>query len=336
MVADLHADSLLWKRDLLARSNRGHVDIPRMREGNEALQVFTTVTKSPSGLNYESNSRDASDDITALALLQMWPPQTWNDLTERALYQAGKLHGLAQRAPDEFMVVESKADLADLLKRRAGGEAVVGGLLGTEGSHALSGDPDNIQRLYDAGFRMMSLQHFFDNELGGSLHGTKKAGLTEYGRQVVGRMQETGIMIDVSHSSENVVRDVLAMVDRPIVVSHTGTRSHCDTPRNISDDLMVEIADRGGLIGIGYWDAAVCDISIQGIARAIAAAIDLVGEDHVALGSDFDGTVTTRIDASDLGYITEALLERGISEETVAKVMGQNQIDFFMAQLPES
>jgi microsomal dipeptidase-like Zn-dependent dipeptidase len=99
---------------------------------------------------------------------------------------------------------------------------------------------------------------------------------------------------------------------------------------------MVEIADRGGLIGIGYWDAAVCDISIQGIARAIAAAIDLVGEDHVALGSDFDGTVTTRIDASDLGYITEALLERGISEETVAKVMGQNQIDFFMAQLPES
>ncbi|MEX3010108.1 dipeptidase [Hoeflea sp. TYP-13] len=333
-VADLHADSLLWKRDLLTRSDRGHVDVPRMVEGNLALQVFTTVTKSPKGQNYEANSSDAADNITLLALAQMWPPSTWQNLTERALYQAQKLYGFAERAPERLIIIENSDDLKSLISRRASGDEVVGGLLGTEGSHALSKNLDNISRLYDAGFRLMSLQHFFDNALGGSLHGSGKKGLTEFGKQAVRKMEDMGIMIDVSHSSENVVRDTLAIVKRPLIVSHTGTRGHCNTHRNISDDLMVEIANRGGLIGIGYWDAAICDYSPEGIAKAIQAAVALVGEDHVALGSDFDGAVTTKLDASELVLITEALLDLGMDEEIIRKVMGQNQIDFFMKNLP--
>ena len=333
-VADLHADSLLWKRDLLKRSDRGHVDVPRMVEGNVALQVFTTVTKSPKGQNYEENSAEASDNITLLALAHMWPPRTWQNLTERALYQAEKLHGFADRAPDRLVIIKNRDDLNSLLSRRADGEQVVGGLLGTEGSHALSKDLDNIGRLYDAGFRMMSLQHFFDNALGGSLHGSGKKGLTEFGRQSVKKMEEAGIMIDVSHSSENVVRETLEIAVRLLIVSHTGIRGHCDTHRNIADELMVEIAQRGGLIGIGYWDAAICDYSPEGIARALQAAVSLVGPDHVALGSDFDGAVTTKIDASQMALITDALLDLGMDEETVRKVMGQNQIDFFLAYLP--
>ncbi len=182
-VADLHADSLLWKRDLLARSDRGHVDIPRLVDGNVALQVFTTVTKSPKGQNYATNSADAADNITLLALAQLWPPRTWQNLTERALYQAEKLYGFADRAPERLVIIENRSDLEALMSRRAGGEDVVGGMLGTEGSHALSGDLDNIERLHDAGFRMMSLQHFFDNKLGGSLHGSGKKGLTEFGKR---------------------------------------------------------------------------------------------------------------------------------------------------------
>lgn len=334
MIADLHADSLLWKRDLLERSERGHVDVPRMVEGNVALQVFTTVTKSPKGQNYEQNSAEASDNITLLALAQMWPPRTWQNLTERALYQAEKLHGFADRAQEQLVIIKNTDDLSTLLSRREAGEQVVGGLLGTEGSHALSKDLDNIGRLYDAGFRMMSLQHFFDNALGGSLHGSGKKGLTEFGRQSVKKMEEMGIMIDVSHSSEAVVRDILAIATRPLIVSHTGIHGHCNTRRNIADELMVEIAKKGGLIGIGFWKAAVCDYSPEGVARAIQAAVALVGPDHVALGSDFDGAVTTKFDASQMVLITDALLDLGMDKDTIRKVMGQNQIDFFMAWLP--
>ncbi len=90
-IGDWHADSLLWKRDLLKRSDRGQVDIPRLQEGNVAIQMFTAVTKSPSGLNYEHNSADATDNITLLAIGQLWPLRTWQSLFERAMYQAEKL-----------------------------------------------------------------------------------------------------------------------------------------------------------------------------------------------------------------------------------------------------
>ncbi|MBD3646990.1 MAG: peptidase M19, partial [Pseudomonadales bacterium] len=96
-IADLHADTLLWKRDMLQASDRGHVDLPRLGEGNVALQFFAAVTKSPSGQNYEANTAD-SDNITALAVAQLWPPRTWSSLFERAMYQAEKLERDAARA----------------------------------------------------------------------------------------------------------------------------------------------------------------------------------------------------------------------------------------------
>lgn len=334
-IADLHADPLLWDRDLVQRSHRGHHDIPRMIEGNLALQVFTTVTKSPPNISYENNSAEG-DDITLLAIAQLWPVRTWGNLTERALYQARKLHRFAARSGGRLVVVKSAADLDTLLSRRANGEVVVGGVLGTEGSHALSGDLENIDRLYEAGFRMMSLQHFFDNLLGGSLHGTRKGGLTDFGRAAIRRMEAAGVIIDLSHSSEMVVRDTLEIAGRPLVISHTGTRNHCASPRNISDELMIRIAQGGGLIGIGFWKEAICDPSPSGIAKAIQAAVDLVGEDHVALGSDFNGAVTTRIDVSELVYVTDALLALGMEERTIRKVMGENQIAFFRTYLPQA
>lgn len=333
-VADLHADSLLWQRDLTERSERGHVDFPRLQAGNVALQMFTVVTKTPAGLNYHQNPADARDNITLLALAQAWPPATWHSLTARALHQADKLNGFIARAPKQAMLVTSQADLQTLQERRNAGEPVVGALLGTEGSHALDGDIANIQRLYNAGFRMMSLQHFFDNALGGSLHGNSGSGLTEFGRRALAEMDRLNIMIDVSHSAPQVVRDTLAIATRPLIVSHTGTYGHCPSPRNVSDELMQAIAAKGGLIGIGFWRSAACEDTPAGIASAIVAAVALLGEDAVALGSDFDGAVQTRIDASQLALITQALLDKGVPEAVIAKVMGGNQLRFFMANLP--
>jgi len=195
----------------------------------------------------------------------------------------------------------------------------------------------NLDRLYDAGFRLMGLTHFFDNELGASLHGETGAdgGLTDFGRAVVQKMVEKHMIIDLAHASPQVVRETLAMVDVPLVVSHTGIYSQCQHHRNIPDDLIKAIADRGGMIGIGFWDEVTCDATPKGIAASIVAAIRLAGEDHVALGSDFDGAVETTFDVSELPALTQALIDAGLDEPVIAKVMGGNMVRFLAQALPE-
>lgn len=325
IIGDWHADSLLWNRDLLVRNDQGHVDIPRLIEGNVAIQVFTAVTKSPRGQNYQENATDAPDNITLLAMGQMWPPRTWTSLFQRALYQSEKLHDFAE-ASDDLMIIRTVEDLDTLLEARANGSQMVGGLLGIEGAHPLEGDIANLQRLQDAGYRMIALQHFFNNELGGSLHGQGNLGLTEFGVEVVEAVEDRGLILDVAHSSPQVVEEVLAMVDMPIVISHTGIFSHCPSPRNISDQLMQGIAATGGVIAIGFWDDVTCDDSPAGVAGAIMAAIDLTSIDNVSLGSDYDGTVPVAFDASELAALTQALMDAGLDEEGIAKVMGGNLV----------
>lgn len=333
-AADLHSDTLLWHRDVLERANRGHMDIPRLVEGNVAIQVFATVTKAPKALNYQENTAD-SDQVTGAAILQRWPIRTWGSLYERARYQAQRLEKAARRSGGELVFVRNRSDLETVLSARANGQPVTGGLMATEGSHALDGSLENIQNLYDEGFRMMGLHHFFDNKLGGSLHGVSKAGLSEFGRSAVHEMNRLGIIIDVAHSSEAVVREVLTLSSTPLVVSHTGLRGACDQPRNISDELMRRIAGGGGLIGIGYWDGAVCDATPGGIAKSIAYAIELVGVEHIALGSDYDGATSVYFDTSELVVLTQALLDEGLRHAEIRAVMGENQVRFLRKHLPQ-
>ncbi|QBF32442.1 dipeptidase [Thalassococcus sp. S3] len=326
-VGDWHADSLLWNRDLTKRGDYGHVDLPRLIEGNVALQVFTAVTKSPAGQNYDENSAEAFDNITPLAIGQLWPIRTWGSLLERAVYQAERLHRYEARAPEMLKIIRSRADLDALLEARAAGAQTVGGILGIEGAHPLEGDLANLDRLIDEGYRLVGLQHFFDNELGGSLHGEGGHGLTDFGRAVVAEVEARGLILDLAHSSPQVARDVVAMTDMPLVVSHTGLHGHCPVNRNFTDDLMREIAATGGVIGIGYWAEVACDqIDPAGIATMIVAAIDALGEDHVSLGSDFDGSVTTAFDTSEIAALTHALMEAGLTDARIRKVMGENMI----------
>nr|ABB79935.1 predicted Zn-dependent dipeptidase [uncultured bacterium pES01019D12] len=334
LAADLHSDTLLWHRNVLDRSDRGHVDLPRLVEGGVAVQVFSTVTKAPKALNYEENTGD-SDQITGAVILQRWPIRTWGSLYERARYQAQRLDKAAQRSDGALVFLRTAADLESVLESRAQGIAVTGGLMATEGSHALDGSLENIQNLYNEGFRMMGLHHFFDNKLGGSLHGVSKAGLSDFGHDAVVEMNRLGIMIDVAHSSEAVVDDVLALSTTPLVgIPHRGLKVLVNQPRNISDDHMRRIAAAGGLIGIGYWDGAVCDATPAGVARSIAYAVKLVGEQHVALGSDYDGATSVYFDTSELSALTQALLNEGLSDKQIRAVMGGNQIRFFRKHLP--
>lgn len=264
--------------------------------------------------------------------------RTWDSLTERALYQAERLHGFAEASDGHLRVITSEAELDALLTDRAEGQQVVGGLLGIEGAHPLAGDMANLDRLQAAGYRLVGLHHFFDNALGGSLHGQANAGLTAFGRDVVDQVVARGLVLDLAHSSERVARDVVAMTDIPLVVSHTGLRSACDVHRNFPDDLMAEIVANGvdqggGVIGIGYWADVTCDDSPDGVARVIMAAIAALGEDHVSLGSDFDGSVATAFDTSELAALTDALLRAGATEAQIGKVMGGNLLRVLRARL---
>jgi microsomal dipeptidase-like Zn-dependent dipeptidase len=333
-IGDWHADSALWSRDLSIDNDHGHVDIPKLQKGNVALQMFTTVTKSPSGQNYDKNETNTRDNITTLAIVQGWPIKTWTSLYERAVFQSQKIHKLSEENPNDLMLIKSKLDLSSFLEKRKKNTTLIGGLIGTEGSHALDGDLENIKRLYNHGFRMMSLHHFFDNKLGGSLHGTTGDGLSPFGKNAVEIMQDLEIIIDVSHSSENVVKDVLKLSSRPLVVSHTGFNGHCESPRNISDELMKSIANKGGLIAIGYWDGAICDNSPKSVASALMFGIDLVGEDHLSLGSDFDGSITPGFDTSELVAITHWLIKLGATESQIRKIMGKNMLLFIQTYLP--
>ena len=333
-IADLHADTLLWGRDLLERSTYGHVDIPRLADGNVALQVFSLPTKNPRGLNIESNE-DKNDQIFWLAIVDRWPPATWNSLTERALYQARRLHRFARGSHGGFVVIESAADLSSYLERRRLNGKLTAGLLSIEGAHALDGKLENLDVLYRAGYRMMSPSHFFDNDIGGSSAGVRKAGLTDKGREWVRQMEARHMIVDLAHASARTIDDVLAIANRPVVVSHTGVKGTCNNNRNLSDEQIRAVAAKGGLIGIGYWDTATCGTDARAIVKAMRYVSDRVGVEHVALGSDFDGATTAPFDTTGLVEITDAMLEAGYSEQEIRAIMGENVMKFLKENLPE-
>jgi membrane dipeptidase len=322
-VADMHVDSLLWKRNILERSDRGHVDLPRLIEGQYALQVFSSVTKSPAGQNFNSNNAD-TDAITSLVRVQLQPIRTWGSLLQRSLYHAEKLHGFAEASDGKLRVITSPEDIDRLLADRRKGETVVGGMLSIEGLHDLEGKIENLDVLHAAGFRMAGLTHFFDNDIAGSMHGVNKGGLTPLGRQVVARMEALGMIVDLAHSSHATIADVLAMAKRPVISSHGGVLGTCKVNRNLSDDEIKGIAKTGGLIGIGYFKGAICSTEPKDVARAILHVRDVVGIEYVGLGSDFDGGTTVAFDASQVVAVTQALLDAGLSEDDIRKVMGGN------------
>ena len=333
IVADLHCDVLSWNYDLTQKQMANQVDVPRLLEGNVSLQAFTVVTKSPRGLNIENND-DQTDNIFWLALAQRQPLENLFSLTKRAVYQANKLKEDSEKSDGKLVLIKTKSDLKNFLERRKT-EKIVGGWLGIEGAHALDGNLDNIDVLYNAGFRMMSPSHFFDNDIGGSAHGTQKYGLTDKGKEMIRRMEAKNMLVDVSHASTKTINDVLAIATKPVVVSHTGVKGTCDNNRNLSDEQLQAIAKTGGVVGIGFWDTAVCGENAKSIAKAIRYTANIIGTDHVALGSDFDGAVKVPFDTSGEALITEALLNENFTEEEIAKIMGGNVVKLLSENLPE-
>lgn len=332
-ISDLHSDVLLWKRDINQKLEYGHEDIPRMIEANMALQAFTLVNKTPENLNFEQN-RDDSDSITSLFFVQGRPLSSWFDLTQRVIVLSEDLHQQAENSDDKLFIIKSKQDFVDYLKNRKQNNQITAGFLGIEGAHALAGKLENLDVVYQAGVRMIGLTHFFDNEVGGSAHGVVKGGLTKFGRSLIKQMEEKHILVDLSHASTKLIDDVLAIATKPILISHSGVKGTCDNIRNLSDKHLIQIAKTGGIIGIAMFKQAICGTQPSHIAKAIKYTADLIGAKYVALGSDFDGAVTTVFDVTGLPLIVDELLKLGMSENDIRLIMGDNVKRLLLENLP--
>jgi microsomal dipeptidase-like Zn-dependent dipeptidase len=148
-------------------------------------------------------------------------------------------------------------------------------------------------------------------------------------------MERRGMIVDIAHSSHATVAEVLRLATRPVVSSHGGVQATCRENRNLSDDEIRGVARTGGVVGIGVWEGAVCSTAPRATARAMRHVRDLVGINHVALGSDFDGATTVAYDVSRLSLITQALLDEGFSEADIRLAMGGNVLRVLGQALPE-
>ena len=332
-VVDLHADSLLWGRDLRRRASYGHLDIPRLIDGGVALVGLSAATQVPLGANMDRND-ERPDLVTLLALGQRWPRATWGSRLARALHLAFRLRAMAAESASRLTLIETRHDLEAYLARRSTDPSITAAFLSVEGAQALDGDVASIDILAAAGFRMIAPSHLLDTVYGGSAHGAVKGGLSEVGRELLSRTESAGVLVDLAHASSATIDDVLGLAARPVVASHTGVRAAVPGIRNLPDDQVRAIAATGGLVGIGFWPVACGGDDVRAIARSVVSALELAGIDHIAIGSDFDGAVSTPFDASGMPLLTEALLAEGLSDADIGAVMGGNAVRLLTAALP--
>ncbi len=303
IVVDLHCDTLLEvqarKRDIRNRSARGAIDLPRLREGGMGAQVFAVFVhpqEAPRGF------ARALELITAFDRMIEENPRSLGRATTVAEITA--LHG----------------------------EGRIGAVLAIENADALEHDLGNLERLYRRGVRMMSLTWNQSNPLADGALEQTHGGLTAFGRQVVARMQELGMVIDVSHLSPQSFWDVLAASHGPIVASHSSAAGLTPHPRNLTDAQLRAIAQRGGLVGVNFYPVLLGRPTLDRVLDHIDYLVKVMGVDHVGLGSDFDGftgQVEGLEDISKLPRLTAGLLARGHSPEQVRKILGGNALRVF-------
>ncbi|KYF85912.1 dipeptidase [Sorangium sp. So ce394] len=307
---DLHADSLMWSRwvgyDLHERHEPmlplaalgGHVDVPRLVEGGVGAQFFGLVSL-PIGQRR---------GLAAVVDEQI-------DLLEQA--------ALAQ--PDRLVKARTAEDVEAARARGA-----VAALLGIEGAHALEGELDTLERFARRGVRYLGLCHFSANDVCYPAYGRGRRdgeGLTPFGRDVVRRAEDLGVIVDLAHINRAGFLEVCALARRPPIVSHTGVAGAFDHWRNIDDDQLRALADRGGCAGVIFCPLYLGGNGLAPVVKHLLHIINVAGEDTPALGSDWDGfIVPTRElrDAAHLPLLTDALLQAGLSERVIGKLLRGN------------
>jgi len=321
-VADAHADSLMWNRDLTVPSAEGHVDFPRLQEAGVKLQCFTIVTR---GL-------PVIGAFPVFAAYRGWPAEARRGEWARASWQIDRMEDFCRRSGGKAAIASRAANIEENLRL-----GCLSAVLGIEGAHALQGRVARVRELFARGVRFMGLTHLGNNELGGSsFPSIARRGLTRLGYEVLEEMVEVGMSVDLAHASPAVVREILAHAKARPFCSHTGVRSVKGSWRNLDDASLRRIAERGGVVGIIFATMFLGGKEIGDVIRHIEHAVNVMGEDAVGLGSDFDGMVPLPRgirDVRDLHLLTAGLLQR-YPERQVEKILGENLRRFFRETLP--
>lgn len=326
LVFDLHIDTLLWTRLFgydLARRHRNrlpgspalaHLDLPRAREGGLDAAVMGLV------INPE---RTRSELMLPLRLL------SWVESGRGAgqtLATLDLLAETAERLPEQLAFVRTGSEL-----RRAVAEKRFAAMTCLEGSHGIGADLSALRAAHERGLRMIGLVHFQATEAAYPMTVSKfdGLGLTPFGRELVAEAERLGVVVDLAHLNAAGVDDAVERMRSPFVVSHTACAGLHPNRRNLSDAQIRCIGERGGVMGIAFARSFLGRPGLSGFLDHVEHALRVGGADAVALGSDFDGAVVPARGMGDVtcyGRITEGLLARGHSAETVRKVLGENAL----------
>ncbi|SKF27792.1 dipeptidase [Mycobacteroides abscessus] len=307
IVIDLHADTpkLMSRRYDIAREHSwlwpasksfGHIDIPRMRAGGLAAQWFGMWT-------FPYPRRGCAADVHR---------------------QLDALAAAEKRLPATFRMACSGDDV-----RRAHRDGVCAGLRGIEGAHALEGNLDNLVAFARRGLRYLGLLHFSRNDVGCPAAGmgrNRDSGLTRFGRDVIDACGELGVIVDLAHINRAGFFDATRRSRGPVIVSHTGVAGVRQHWRNIDDEQIKAVADSGGVIGIIFAPAFIGG-HLEAVVDHLCYVIKVAGAGAVALGSDWDGAIPMAKgleSPAQLPALTEALLRRRLSPDTVHQILGGN------------
>jgi len=301
IVVDAHCDVLTaleqQGRRLGEHSQKGHADLPRLKQGGVNVQFFAAFI-SP-------------DDR----------PQA----TVRALVLIDRFYAALAENAREIAPAKNFSEIQEAL---AGGK--IAALLTIEGGEALCGRIEVLRMFYQLGVRVLTLTWNHRNEIGdGVFEERTKGGLTRFGAAVVAEMNQLNMLVDVSHLAEAGFWDVLAASRKPVIASHSNCRRVCDHPRNLTDEQIKAIARNGGVIGLCFYPALVhpAEPNLDRLVAHVEHIAGLAGIDYLGLGSDFDGfqgALPGLEDAGCLPVLTEALLRRGYREEEIRKILGGN------------
>ena len=255
------------------------------------------------------------------------------ELTDEALLAAT---AKADRILNEIEAMVAKScsyvDIAytpvDLYRLKSEGKKAI--MLGIENGYAIGNDISNIERFRNRGVVYMTLCHNGNNQLCGSARFNEEGlGVNAFGEQVIKEMNRVGMMVDISHAGEQTFYDALNISSKPIVASHSSARALCNHPRNLTDDQLKALADKGGVAQVTLYSGFLKEQGIATIQDAIDHLnhmVNIMGIEHVGIGTDFDGDggITGCASASELINFTRCLLKERYSEEDIRRIWGGN------------
>jgi membrane dipeptidase len=282
------------------RSKLGHIDLPRLKEGGVDLQVFAI-----------SSERDPTPAYSLRTAMEM---------IEAFYTECEKYPQLVQPVASYNEIIESNE------------EGKIAAMLSIEGADVLEGRLNMLRVYHRLGVRMVGLVHSLRNLLADGVADNRTKGcLSSFGIEVVEELNKLGMIVDVSHLSDTGFWDVIENSKDPVMASHSNARSVCSHPRNMTDEMISALAERGGVMGMNFAPDFVDKKrpSVETLVDHIDYIVDLVGPGHVGFGSDFDGIPSTPRgleDASKMPAITEELVRREYSEDYIRLILGGNHL----------